>query len=173
MVIDSIKNFFTNQVPEDTGEIFLEWTFPQFQKVERTQRWYIGTFLAGAALLVYSILTINFLFAIIVLLFAFIAVFQHYQKPQTLSVKITEDGVIVGQNFYPYKSLYAFWFNYNPPQVKNLYLGLKSSLRGTVTIPLNDASPLEAREILEQFLFEDLDKEPEASTEFMRRLLKF
>ena len=171
MVKDFIKTMLFHEPEYNIGEVHIEWHFPEFVKYNRGKWWYIIVAVVIIVLLVYSIVTINFLFAIIILMFTFIGIFQYYQQPHKIPVKITDAGVLIGRRFYTFKELASFWFVYEPPMVKNLYLDFQSGKR-SLMIPLGDINPLKVRELLEQTLQENLDKETEHFDEAVARLLK-
>ena len=54
------------------GEIIFSWSFKEYEKHERTLRWYWIMSIVGLTMLVYAILSQNYLFAIILVLFSII-----------------------------------------------------------------------------------------------------
>ena len=172
MIKDYFIAIFLHEPPEDVGEVHVAWKYPEFIKHERGKWWYVIIFIIIAALLIFSVVTMNFLFAVIVLLLTFIGIFQHFQIPQNIHVKIAEDGIIVRGRLLPFKDLQAFWFVYDPPMAKDLYIQFKSQTKRNLVIPLEDTNPLKVREILENYLVEDLEKEEESFTEVFSRVTK-
>jgi len=158
-----MKNFLaellTPQIPDDIGQIHMSWEFPEFVPRPKTKRWYAVVGGVLAIFLFYAIWTANFLFAVIIFLSVFIAVFQYFEPRRMLSVVIGEDGVIVDRKFYPYRSLNNFAIIYNPPMLKYLYLDFKKGVGGNLAVPIEEANPLELREILLNYLEEDLERD--------------
>jgi len=74
------------------GEPLVSWSFPEYERHERGKWWYLLTFLALAALLVWAIVTLNYLLAIILIIFTFIVTMHHYQEPQTVEFFIRRDN---------------------------------------------------------------------------------
>jgi len=171
-----VKNFFKASVlrhpPEDIGEALISWTFSEYEKHERGRVWMIVAGIVFAMLLIYSIYTMNFLFAVIVLLFAFIGVFQHYQHPDQVEVVIAEDGVLIGTRFFHYHEFASFWMIYEPPIVKSLYFDFKASGKRSISVPLHEMNPLVVREILEQYLDENFEEEFEFFDQTISRVMK-
>ena len=64
---------------------------------------------------------------------------------------ITEDGLLVGNEFFPYEKIKNFYIIYQPPDVKMLYFDPKNILRPLIGIPLDDQNPSAIREILSTF----------------------
>ncbi len=163
-MVDKIQNH---------GKTLIKWHFPEFEQPERSMSWYIVLFIIFAALLIYSIVTLNFLFAIIVVM-VIVILFLHQRKdPIELEIKITEAGIEIGNKFYVYKELDKFFIIYEPPEISNLYIEFKSNLKPDLSIPLKEQNPIKVRDILIDFLAEDIDKEDEPMSDFLTRWLKF
>ncbi len=163
----------SEKFPEgEHGKILASWQFPEFVKYERGSAWYVGASIIGAGLILYSILTNNYLFAIIVILIAFIVLIYLIREPMLINFDITEDGLELGSHFYPHKEIKHFWIIYEPPEVKRLYFEFKSGFRPRISIPLLDQNPLKVREMLLSYLSEDLEKEEESTTDLLERKFK-
>jgi hypothetical protein len=167
-----LKLLLTPQLPEDIGEVFLEWTFPEYAKSIRSRLWY----LVGAAILgllvLYAVLTVNYLFAVILVLAVLIILYQYFQEARRILVKIGEDGIILDNKFYPWKILKSFWFAYEPPTIKYLYIETNRQVQRYLPVPLEDINPLTIREILLNYLDEDLEKDDEELDDTLARILK-
>lgn len=163
-MVDKIQNH---------GKTLIKWHFPEFEQPERSTSWYIVLFIIFAALLIYSIVTLNFLFAIIIVMVVVILFLHQRKDPIELEIKITEAGVEIGNKFYVYKELDKFFIIYEPPEISNLYIEFKSNLKPDLSIPLREQNPIKVRDILIDFLAEDIDKEEEPTSDFLTRWLKF
>jgi len=172
MIRDTLQSLITRPLPSNIGEIHLNWQFPEYEKIDKTRNWYIGAIIVTVGLLIYSILTINFLFAIIVLLAIFMIVLRHYQAPRQVDIKIADQGIVLDGMFFPYQELKSFWFNYNPPQVKLLYLELHQSKK-SFSIPLQNINPLKVRDILNSYIEENLAYQPEAGNDLWSKIVRF
>lgn len=154
------------------GQILANWKIHEYTKYERTVAWYIVMGAIGAVLLVYALWTVNILFALIIIISAVIIYFSGHRQPRELDFKITEDGLEIGERFYPYKNLKKFWIIYEPPTVKHLYFETQRWLHPELSIPLGNTNPVMVRKILLKYLVEDLEQEEESSTDKLSRLLK-
>lgn len=143
------------------GNILHEWTIQEYEKHERGWLWYLIMGGVGLALIIYGIMTSNFLFSLIIILFTIILFLQSHQEPLQVPFQITELGVVVGSKFYTYSELENFYFIYNPPYVKTLYFETKKILHPTLRIPLLDQNPIELKHTLREFLPENTEKEEE------------
>ena len=163
-MVDKIQNH---------GKTLIKWHFPEFEQPERSMSWYVILFVIFAALLIYSIITLNFLFAIIIVMVVVILFLHQRKDPIELEIKITEAGIEIGDKFYAYKELDKFFIIYEPPEISNLYIEFKSNLKPDLSIPLKKENPIKIRDILIDFLVEDIDKEEEPTSDFLTRWLKF
>jgi hypothetical protein len=168
----SIINEEETELPEKGGETYMSWQFPEYNKYVKTKWWYITAIIIGIGLLIYAIWNANYLFAIIVILSALIIFIHDYRTPRLLNFKIKEGGIYIGKVFYPYNEINNFWIIYDPPEVKFLYFNFKSFFQPNFAVPLLDRNPIKAREILLNFLEEDLSKEDEGTEEHLSRVLK-
>ena len=156
----------------NTGDIVFDWVVNEYEKHQRSKRWYVIMALVGIALLLYSVISGNYLFALIVVLFGIVLFLQDMQKPMQVSFAITETGIVVGSTYYPFKEIINYWMIYNPPEVKNIYFSTNSILKHRLQVPLLDNDPRPIRDFLNQFLVEDLEQEEEPLSDRLGRMFK-
>jgi len=150
--------------------VHAEWAFPETSGAARDKRWYLIAGAFAVFCLIYAIFSGNFLFAAIVVMISFIYVFSSMQESPMVPCAISEEGLHIGRHYYPYKELLAFWVLYEPSeQVKHVYFDFRNSLRPTLAIPLQNQNPLAIRDILLQYLPEDLEKEEESFFDVLGR----
>lgn len=155
----------------DHGRVFFSWNFPEFEKHERKQGWYIWSGIAIGFLLLYSIVAQNYIFGLIIIISALtFAMFQ--RSDNKVDFSITEDGILVNTKFYEYKDLQSFYIIYIPPKVKVLYIEPKSILSPRIPIYLEDQDPVKVRQVLLDYLEEDLDQEEEPMSDQTSRAFK-
>ncbi|MFA4830585.1 MAG: hypothetical protein WC862_00415 [Patescibacteria group bacterium] len=159
------------QINETTlvGDVLHEWTIQEYERHERGVLWYILGITIGLGLVLFAMFTGNFLFALIIILFAVILFLQSHQEPLQIPFKISELGIIVSNRFYAWSEFSFFYIIYEPPHVKTLFLETSSTFRPVLRIPLLDMNPIEIRHTLKEFLKEDVDKEEEPLTDRMAR----
>lgn len=151
------------------GDILHQWTIKEYDQHERGVWWHVITITLAIVLVGYGLWTDNFMFSLIIILGAIILYLQSYQPPQKLPFAITELGIAVGNRFYTYHELTAFYIVYQPPRVKTLFLETKSSIRPRIRVPLTDQHPVEIRHTLQEFLEEDLEVEEEPTSDMIAR----
>ena len=150
----------------------MSWNIPEYHEHERGKRWYIIAIAIGALLLLYSVLTANFLFAIILVLAILIMAMHDRKAAPEVAFEIAENGINVGEAHYSYNRFKSFWMYYEPDEAKTLFLEFKSGVRPRLAIPLQNKNPLKIRSILLAHLPEDVEREDEPLSEQLIRLLK-
>jgi len=156
---------------EDRGEVFFNWTFSEFPKYERSGSWYFGATVLVIILLIYALFSANFLFAVIIIVSSLV-ILMFQRSDNKIDFKITEDGIVVGKQFYDYADVKNFYIIYQPPTVKTLYFERKGTLRPRIPIQLEDQNPVKIRETLLNYLQEDLDHENEPTSDQLSRRFK-
>jgi len=171
-----MKEFLTKlvvpQVPENIGTVHINWQFPEYVNRRKTVLWYVIVAGALAFCLIYAIATANYLFAVIMGISAFILVFQQFQAPRSIPVVLGEDGIIIDRRFYPYKTLKSFSIIYEPPQSKYLFLDFQSGVKGSMSVPLEDMNPLTVREVLLNYIEENLERDSESFHETFEKMIR-
>ncbi len=148
------------------------WEIPEYREHERGKRWYIVAIAIGALLLLYAMLTANFLFAIILVLAILITAMHDRRKAPEVTFEIAGNGINIGEAHYPYNRFKSFWMYYEPDEAKTLFFEFKSGIRPRLSIPLQNKNPIRVRSILLAHLPEDVERENEPLSEQLTRLLK-
>ena len=156
----------------DIGAPLLAWEVDEYPKYIRSRSWYIIMVVFGAALIIYSIATANFLFAIIVLMTVFIMLLSTFKNPGRVSILITTTGLVVSDMYYDFEAISDFSIVYEPPEIKNLYFDFVSPWQPILSIPLEEMNPNDVREYLLPFCAENLERTEEELTDMVRRLYK-
>src|SRR3989338_2903546 len=92
----------------ELGEPILDWEVDEYPQHERSRTWYIAASVIAVALIVYAIITANFLFAVIILMVGVITLLSTFKDPDRIGIMVTTAGVIVDDMFYDYKSVRDF-----------------------------------------------------------------
>jgi len=140
---------------EDQGERVFGWLVDEYERHERGPVWYAAAFLVGVGLILYALITQNFLFATIIVMFGVILGLSTLREPERILFQVTTRGVSVGHLFVPFKELKDFWIVYEPPYVKNLYIEHKNPLTPRIVVPFEDEDPVQVRKMLLEYLEED------------------
>lgn len=143
------------------GTVLYEWEIQEYEHYTRGTWWYVFIVFISLILVLFGLLTQNFLFSLIIILSGIILFLQAHQQPQHVPFAITDLGVIVGSRFYTYSEFRSFYIIYQPPITKMLYLSTKSVFRPMLRIPLSNIDPVELRHMLRDYVDEDIEKEEE------------
>jgi len=157
--------------PNDDG-VLASWEFPEFEKPERGVRWYVIAAVISGSLLVYSIISRNYIFGVIIILIALIYFLYDLHEPPQTVCSITTAGIQLGKKFVRYSNIAHFWIIYKPGITTTLYVKPKIFTVPELGIPLQKEDPLQIREILLQYLPENLKEEDEPLSETLGRVLK-
>lgn len=152
--------------------MLMHWLVPEYREHERSRRWYIVAGGLLTALLAYSFLTANFLFALLIIIAGVIVILQDREKAPDIGFIIAEDGIALGRDFYRYQRFQSFWIYYEPDEAKTLFFEFKNRFRPRLAIPLLNKNPLQVRATLLKFLPENTARENEPVSEQLSRLLK-
>lgn len=154
------------------GKVLLEWTFPEFIQHDRGRSWYLGFLLVDIALVVFGLLTRNYTFIGVIVLASFILVIRLRRQPPDVRFAIRENGIEVSTGYYTWDELKEFWIIYQPPEVKKLYLNFRNSFRPQMDITLERQNPLRVRQVLREYLPENMTEENEPATDQLSRFFK-
>jgi len=154
------------------GDIIFQWTVKEYEQDVRDRRWFILMGVLGVSLILFAVLTSNYLFVLVVVLFAIILFLHSMQAPLEVDFAITQTGVVIGNKFYRFSEFEGFWLIYNPPEVKTLYFSFNSFIKHRIHIPLHDNDPLPIREHLIKFVDEDFEQEEEPLSDRLARLFR-
>ncbi len=163
------------EIPEGmkhAGRELMAWEVDEYPRAIRSGRWYAIAAVVGAGLIIYSVVTQNFLFAVIVLMLGVITLVSTFREPNRIEVIITTAGIVIGEAFYDYRSVNDFSIAYNPPKVKQLYFSFRSVIQPLLSIPLENVDPNEVRSYLIEYCRENLERTEETLTDTLRRVYK-
>lgn len=151
----------------------ISWEVPEYDTHDRTRNWYYVAGVIGVLLLVYSVITSNFLFAGIIIIAALVIILTDGKEPQKVQIRLTDEGVEVGRKFYDYDEIKDFAIVYKPKMgVKNLYFEFKTVTKPRLSIPLLDRDPLIIRDKLLKYLQEDLERTDQPLSEGLAKMFK-
>lgn len=153
------------------GKILMNWKFQDYPVHIRGPAWYFISGFIVILFVAYSFFTQNFLFGLIIILFVLLFYIVN-NNIKTIEINIFEDGLSIGNKMYYYHDIEKFWIIYYPPTVKSLYIQSKGFFSPPTIVSLEDKNPLDVRNILSQYIPEDLDQEHEPPLDTLTRFLK-
>lgn len=138
----------------------LEWEALEYHHIEKTSDWYWGLGLLAVAGIGVTIFFGNILFAAVILLGAGALALFGTRPPHMMHFAITDRGVSIGKNLYPYGTLDSFWVIDDPHTHPQLLVKSKKLLMPLIVIPIATVNPSDIRERLLDSLPEEEHHEP-------------
>jgi hypothetical protein len=162
-----MDNQQTSQQPKE-----ISWQALEYPEYKKHPLWFIGLALIVALLVLYGISTKSWTTVVMFILFGALGLVYAIQKPRTLTIKLTGQGVQINSLMYGFPIIRKFWIIYSPPEVKSLYLETSAYLNRIVKLELGNQDPRAVKAFLRQYLEEDLEA-TESTADFIARKLKF
>lgn len=156
---------------EDVSTLF-EWYAPEHIHHVRHPKWFAAFAAIITAISVGFILFGNFIAALTIgMIGAYMFVVAQH-KPSIVRYRLMTEGVALNTALYHYKHLEAFNIIYEPGDVKTVILKSSRRLVPLIHMEIGDADPVAIREILVEFVHEDVHLE-EPVIDILSRRLKF
>jgi hypothetical protein len=137
----------------------LEWEASEFIFNEKSREWYWALFVIVAAIVASSFFLKNTLLAVFAVIGGFTIALYGAKKPTTVLINISGRGIQVGEVLYSYESIESFWIYYDPPFLKDISLQSTRAFGSNIRIPLGDTDPQKVRDLLIQYIHEEVHEE--------------
>jgi hypothetical protein len=154
---------------EDVSTLF-EWRAPEHIHQDRSVQWF-ALFAGGiTAISVGFALFGNFIASLTIAMIGgyMFVVAQH--KPSVIRYRLMTEGVALNNTLYHYKHLEAFNIVYEPGHVKTVILRSSRRLVPLIHLEIGDADPVAIRDVLIEFIHEDVHLEESVIDVWSRRL---
>jgi len=127
----------------------IAWHAPTHEYTHRSADWYWALGVLAIAGVVLSIFLGNLLFALVIALSCFSIGYLALKEPRDCEVEVSDRGVRIDTNLYPYRSLKSFAIDDESRERPQLIVMTSSLLHPELVLPLGDhVDPEELREIL-------------------------
>jgi hypothetical protein len=173
----------------------ISWKISEKNNKKKTLKWYLLFGTIGLIMFIYAVTTGNLFFSIILVFAGFLLLTEKTEK-QSFEIILSEQGVLVGKEFYFYNQLQDFFIIYRPEEgIKNLYIHFKrfsrpnlpdnepkgfswlifliNFFRSRFSIPLEDMNPLLIRKNLLKYLKENTERTDIPLSERLSNLFRF
>ena len=131
------------------------WESPEFEYQEKTKRWYWVVAIVATLLIVLAIILKNYLFGFFVVVGLLLTFILSTKKPMILPIEVSQRGIRVYNDMYPYEKLFAFWITYNSKNEPMLLLLSSQRITPLLSYRIGDDIELmELREFLAEFIEE-------------------
>jgi hypothetical protein len=154
---------------EDVSTLF-EWKAPEHMHQVRTPQWFAVFAASITAIAVGFALLGNFIASLTIAMIGayMFVVAQH--KPSIARYRLMTEGVAINNALYHYKHLEAFNIVYEPGDVKTVILKSSRRLVPLIHMEIGDTDPVAIRDILVEFVHEDVHLEEPVIDIWARRL---
>ena len=164
---------FNQEKLEKYGNVLHSWSFKEFEEYRRNFIWY-GIFLGIIILIaIYCIVNKNFLFLVIIVMFATLEVMFKFKKPNIIDFGIYEAGIRINDNMFFGEEIKEYYIIYDIDRgVKKIYFLLKKITQSSICIELERQNPTEVRESLNKYIKENTERKYEHFSDHITNILK-
>lgn len=159
------------QKEEKKAKVIISWTAPEYIQHKKSRKWYAVAGIISLIGVIVSIFTDNITLALAIIVLAGVYYYiQTHHPPKMITIKITEMGIYVGDMFFPYSHIRAFWIIYGNG-ARTLNLSVAKRYHSDVVIQFDGQDPVQVRNYLVGQIPEWEGKE-ESFTDILFRKLK-
>ncbi len=167
------------EIEKKYGKILKSWSFStEYTEKSSIYIKIIAILILGISF-IYSIISENYLFSMIIFLVIFIYYFEsrNKNKEKIKNIEdfyIIEDGILINEEFIDWDTIKEFYIIYSPEdKVKKLYFKLKNILVSRIYINIEKEDPNEIRNILNEHIEENLERKYEHISDRIEKFFKF
>lgn len=141
-----------------------EWSALEHEHFERSSEWFWIVGIIAVALAIAALILGNPLFAVLIVISAFLLAMFAVKKPEPVHYQLSQKGVRINNTLYPYRSLKSFFVTHGDPRldmIPKLLLESDRPIMPLISIPLDESiDPDHVHEYMLKFLEEKEHKEP-------------
>lgn len=139
----------------------ISWKGHEYLHFKKTTDWYWALGLIAVAGAMAALVFSNILFAILILVLAFVLAIFAAREPEEVSFTISQRGVRIDDTLHPFQTIEAFGIEeMSPEHIPQLILKSKKHLVPNIVIPLEHVSANEIHDFLHNYLPEEELVEP-------------
>ncbi|EKE29739.1 MAG: hypothetical protein ACD_2C00109G0003 [uncultured bacterium (gcode 4)] len=125
-------------------------------KKEKWASWYMIALVVSVALIIWWYVTGLYAMSIVILLVIWVYILVENNSPDILMVEISENGIMIWDEFYDYPKIDAFSIMYSKNKAVSIRLRLRAKWFKSMDIPLENApNSADVRAYLMNFINED------------------
>lgn len=147
----------------------ISWHALEYKKREKTADWYWAVGIIAISIAVISIFMHNILFAILIIIAVSTLVMFAVREPKIIHIELSDKGVRLDKQLYPYVSLEAFWVDASEEKEERIILKSKKTVMPLIIVPIEEYNHEDVRSFLLGKLTEKEMHEP-LSQKVMERL---
>lgn len=136
----------------------IRWTAHEYEPRNRGNDWYWALGIIAVAGAATAVIFGNILFAIVIIIGAFVLILHARKEPEVHEFEINKNGITIGDRLYPYRTLDSFWI---PDEGRpRIIIHSKRLLMPQIVIPLAEGiSEDDVHAALSQYLDEEEHEE--------------
>ena len=139
----------------------LEWSAHEYEHIEKTTEWYWALGLVAVAGAIAALLANNVLFALLILIGAFVLALLASRPPRIVHFSISQRGVRIDDDLHPYNSLKSFAVHeISSDHVPKLIIETSRMIAPHLVIPLEGVHADDVHKYLARFIPEEDHVEP-------------
>jgi hypothetical protein len=149
--------------------VYFAWQSPADEQCIRTKTWWIFAIMIGIGVFAYALITANFAFAVMLVMFGIIMSIAK-RNAEPLDVIIADQGLLIGKTVYPYHTISEYTL---VDEAGLLYFFEKGILSSHVHVRMpEDIDAEEVRMVLRGRIAENPDRTSEPLLDIIARRLK-
>ncbi len=139
----------------------LEWQAHEYVHTEKTSEWYWALGLLALACSVAALLYNNGIFALLILIGAFVLALFASRRPPLVTFNLSQRGIRIDDAFYPFNALKSFAVHeLSPNHIPKLILEARHGLMRHIIIPIEGVHADDVHDFLVNYLPEEDHAEP-------------
>lgn len=144
----------------------LQWQAPDNHHLPKNQEFLVAASVGAIALIVFAILTRNYLFILLIAIAAFLIYASLKKGPGLNHFKLTDRGLFIDKKFYPYNDFESFWI-FDQSEIHEVALRSKRRFAPILLIPLYNIDSEEVAEFLARHI--EIKEEEESLIDIFRK----
>ena len=135
------------------------WEVMEYEHKDRAPDWYWAVGIIALSSAVIAIVYKNYIFAVFIVLATAVLAMYSGRKPEMMEIEISEKGVKIKKEFYPYKMIKSCFIE-NQGKEKKLLIHSKRILMPIIALPIEETLEEKVKVLLLRHLKEEEMKEP-------------
>ncbi len=146
------REYFTPKMMEaEEIKTFISWEAPARPFKKKDRSYYTTIAILAILLILIAFLAREFLLIGVIFSFAFVAYVLAFVPPRSITYKISTQGITIGEDFYLWHYLDAFWFK-EKEKSKVLHIQTRLRFPAQLMLVLGDENEEKVKKIVSRFL---------------------
>lgn len=146
----------------------IEWQALEYEEKERSADWFWALGVIIVASSIASIIFSNYFFALLLVIGGSMLAYYAVKKPDMVNYILTEKGLKINTQFYPYKNIKSFWVHEDTREV--LFIKIERFYMPIISMPIEAHKAEEIKELMLQNNIPEEEMKEHASEKIMETL---